>query len=191
MGTELKREAGYQWHKPGFDQDDSHPVVCVSWNDAQAYIAWLARKTGKAYRLLTEAEREYATRAQTRLGTTTAYPWGNEVGRNNANCDGCGSRWDNKSTAPVGSFKANAFGLDDMNGNAWEWVQDCYDAKAYENGETPTDGRAYEVAGCSARALRGGSWNDDPRYARSANRDWVTADGRGGYVGFRLARMLP
>jgi formylglycine-generating enzyme required for sulfatase activity len=82
----------------------------VSWGDAKAYAAWLSRMTGKTYRLLTEAEWEYAARA----GTTTSYYWGGEIGKNNANCDGCGSQWDNKQTAPVGSIKPNAFGLCDM-----------------------------------------------------------------------------
>ncbi len=98
------------------------PVVNVSWDDSTAYAAWLSRKTGKTYRLLTEAEWEYAARA----ATTTAYYWGNEIGKGNANCDGCGSKWDNDQTAPVGSFAANAFGLYDMAGNLWQWVQDCY-----------------------------------------------------------------
>jgi formylglycine-generating enzyme required for sulfatase activity len=95
-------------------------VINVSWDDAKAYVAWLSKKTGKDYRLLTEAEYEYATRA----GTQTAYPWGNDIGKNNANCDGCGSQWDNEQTAPVGSFAPNSFGLYDMVGNVWQWVED-------------------------------------------------------------------
>ena len=87
-----------------------------------AYVAWLSHKTGKPYRLLTEAEWEYAARA----GSTTAYYWGKEIGKGNANCDGCGSKWDDVQTSPVGSFAANAFGLYDMAGNVWQWVQDCY-----------------------------------------------------------------
>jgi formylglycine-generating enzyme required for sulfatase activity len=98
------------------------PAIYVSWDDAKAYVAWLSRMTGKTYRLLTGAEWECAARA----GTKTAYYWGNEIGKNNANCDGCGSQWDNKQTAPVGSFKSNAFGLYDMAGNVWQWVEDCY-----------------------------------------------------------------
>jgi hypothetical protein len=96
-------------------------LINVSWNDAQAYVAWLSKKTGKRYRLLTEPEYEYATRA----GMQTAYPWGNDIGEGNANCDGCGSRWDFKQTAPVGSFAANAFGLYDMVGDVWAWTEDC------------------------------------------------------------------
>jgi formylglycine-generating enzyme required for sulfatase activity len=99
------------------------PVINVSWDDAKAYVAWLAKKTDKFwYRLLTEAEYEYAARA----GTTTAYPWGSAIGKNNANCDGCGSQWDGKQTAPVGSFAANGFGLYDMVGNVSAWTEDCY-----------------------------------------------------------------
>ena len=108
--------------------------------------------TGKPYRLLTEAEWEYAARA----GTTTAYFWGDEIGKGNANCDGCGSQWDDKQTAPVGSFAANAFGLYDMAGNVWEWVQDCY----HDNYDgAPTDGSAWTSGDCSLRVVRGGSWN--------------------------------
>src|SRR5262249_10640723 len=97
------------------------PVIFVTWDDAQRYAAWLAKMTGKPYRLLTEAEYEYATRAETQ----TAYPWGDDIGRNNANCNGCGSKWDATQTSPVGSFKPNAFGLYDMVGNVFEWVEDC------------------------------------------------------------------
>ncbi len=101
---------------------DTKPVINVSWDDAQTYVAWLSKMTGQTYRLLTEAEWEYAARA----GTTTAYYWGDDIGKNNANCNGCGSEWDAKQTSPVGSFKPNAFGLYDMAGNVWQWVQDCY-----------------------------------------------------------------
>ena len=139
---------------------DNRPVVNVSWNDAKEYVGWLNRKTGRdpelvgqTYRLLSEAEWEYAARA----GSTTAFWWGDDVGRNNANCDGCGSQWDNTKTAPVGSFKANDFGLYDMAGNVWEWVQDCYQ-NSYDG--APKDGSVWEDgADCAARVLRGGSWS--------------------------------
>src|SRR5262245_26537709 len=111
------------------------PVVGVIWDDANQYARWLSRLTGKAYRLLTEAEWEYAARA----GTTTQFYWGDDAGKNNANCGGCGSNWDNKQTAPVGSFKPNAFGLYDMAGNVWEWVEDVWHNN-YEG--APTDGSA-------------------------------------------------
>jgi len=98
------------------------PVIDVAWDDAQHYVAWFSKLTGKQYRLLTEAEYEYAARA----GKQTAYPWGDTIGNNNSNCRGCGSQWDGKQTAPVGSFAPNRFGLYDMVGNIWEWVEDCY-----------------------------------------------------------------
>ena len=115
------------------------PVINVNWDDAQHYVAWLSQVTGKTYRLLTEAEYEYATRA----GTTTTYPWGDDIklnGQAMANCDGCGSKWDDKQTAPVGSFAPNKFGLYDMVGNVFEWTEDCVH-KNY-NG-APTDGSAW------------------------------------------------
>ena len=133
------------------------PAINVSWNDARAYVRWLSEKTGKEYRLLSESEWEYAARA----GTTTRYWWGNAIGRNRANCDGCGSRWDNEQTAPVGSFAANGFGLHDMHGNVWEWVGDCWN-DSYAG--APSDGRAWESRNCGRRVLRGGSWYNDPRY---------------------------
>ena len=113
---------GCTWPAPetGFGRG-TRPVMNVSWDDAQQYVAWLSTRTGKTYRLLSEAEWEYAARA----GTSTAYFWGNEIGNGNANCNGCGSQWDHRRTAPVGSFAPNAFGLHDMHGNVWEWVQDC------------------------------------------------------------------
>ena len=159
------------------------PVINVSWDDATAYAAWLSQQTGKTYRLPTEAEWEYAARA----GSTTKYPWGDEVGLNNANCDGCGSPWDNKQTAPVGSFAANAFGLHDMHGNVWEWVQDCYHS-SYEG--APADGAAREQCDSSSRVLRGGSWDFNPAWVRSAFRGGRTASYTGYGGGFRLAQDL-
>src|SRR5437868_4027030 len=100
----------------------TRPVINVNWNEAQQYVSWLSKMTGRPYRLLTESEWEYAARA----GTQTAYFWGEEIGKDNANCNGCGSQWDNRGTSPVGSVKPNAFGLYDMAGNVWQWVQDCY-----------------------------------------------------------------
>ena len=114
----------------------TRPVINVSWNDATAFAAWLSEQTGKRFRLPTEAEWEHATRA----GSTTEYWWGNEIGSNRANCDGCGSQWDKEKTAPVGSFAANPFGLFDVHGNVWEWTSSCYDGN------------------CGVRVLRGGSW---------------------------------
>ena len=119
----------------------SQPVINVSWDDARQYVAWLSRMTGKTYRLLTEAEWEYAARA----GTQTAYSWGDEIGKGNANCRRCGSQWDGRQTSPVGSFKPNAFGLYDMHGNVWEWVEDCY-PRQLQWGAARTARRGQQVA---------------------------------------------
>jgi formylglycine-generating enzyme required for sulfatase activity len=193
---------GRSWKSPGWSQDDREPVVCVSWNDAQAYVKWLSEKTGKGYRLPSEAEWEYAARA----GSATSRPWGEDA---NQACRYANTADQSKSpkggvwgtprhecsdghwyTAKAGSYEANGWGLHDMIGNAWEWVQDCYDEKSYA-GKAPNDGSAYEVAGCSSRALRGGSWYVEPAGARSAFRYGGTAGSRDGNIGFRLARMLP
>jgi formylglycine-generating enzyme required for sulfatase activity len=177
----------------------NRPVIDVSWSDITSqYLPWLSRTTGKSYRLLTEAEWEYAARA----GSGSMYGWGNELAENLANCRGCGSRWDNKQTAPVGSFSANAFGLHDMHGNVWEWVQDCHH-QGYEG--APTDGSAW-ISDCTgvasvlsggpwnstgvARVLRGGSWNSEPRSLPSTVRANYISDSRGANIGFRVARTL-
>ena len=171
------------WRNPGFDQTDGHPVVCVSWEDAQAYVDWLREKTGEAYRLLSESEWEYVARA----GTQTRYEWGDEVGSERANCDGCGSRWDNRQTAPVGQFEANRFGLHDVHGNVWEWVEDCWNG-SYAG--APADGSAWRSGNCDRRVLRGGSWYDGPRYLRAAVRNRNDAGYRNYFIGFRIARTL-
>ena len=160
------------------------PVINVSWEDATAYAEWLSAKTGERYRLPSESEWEYAARA----GTTTAYSWGPDIGQNRANCRGCGSRWDGEQTAPAGSFAANAWGLHDMHGNLWEWVEDCWhDSYA----RAPADSSAWTHGGhCGRRVLRGGSWYNDPRDLRSAYRLWYGVEVRLGRVGFRLARTL-
>ena len=162
------------------------PVERVRWDDAQEFIGRLnGRGGGNRYRLPTEAEWEYAARA----GTTTAYWWGNEIGDNRANCAGCGSRWDNESTAPVGSFAANAWGLHDVHGNVWEWVQDCWH-DSYDG--APEDESAWTVGGdCNRRVLRGGSWFSTPGVLRAAYRVRGGAGGRIVSVGgFRVARTL-
>ena len=158
------------------------PVINVSWQDAQSYLSWLSQATGKRYRLLSEAEWEYAARG----GTTTRYPWGDAPGTNHANFNGSGSLW-SKRTAPVGSFAANPFGVHDMIGNVWEWVQDCHNG-SYR--DAPADGRAWEGADCGRRVLRGGSWDDGPKDARAANRDRSRPAGRDNENGFRVARTL-
>jgi formylglycine-generating enzyme required for sulfatase activity len=159
------------------------PVINVSWDDAEAYVAWLSQKTGKPYRLLSEGEYEYSTRA----GTTTTYPWGDDIGRNNANCNGCGSQWDGKKTAPVGAFAPNRFGLYDMVGNVAAWTEDCYHDSF---SGAPTDGSAWTRGDCSHRVVRGGSWLYVPRALHSASRGGYATDGRGVVVGFRVGRTL-
>jgi formylglycine-generating enzyme required for sulfatase activity len=160
----------------------TRPLIYVNWEDAQAYLAWLTRMTGKTYRLLSEAEWEYAARA----GTSTAYFWGDEIGSGTANCDGCGSKWD-KRTSPVGLFKPNAFGLYDIAGNVWRLVQDCYQAN-YSG--APTDGSAWIAGDCQNRVGRGGAWDVAPHLLRSAARIRVATVVRYGSLGFRVARTL-
>jgi formylglycine-generating enzyme required for sulfatase activity len=160
------------------------PVINVSWNDAQHYAAWLSKIAGKTYRLLTEAEYEYAARA----GTHTAYPWGDDIGNNNANCAGCGSRWDTAQTAPVGSFAPNQFGLYEMVGNVWEWVEDCSHA---DYTHAPIDGSAWMTEGdCGQHRLRGGSWASFADEIRSANRGRSATAVRLSIISFRVGRML-
>ncbi len=157
------------------------PAIRMSWYDAKAYVAWLAAVSGKPYRLLTEAEYEYATRA----GTQTRYPWGDDIGTNNANCLLCGTKWDR--TAPVGSFPPNTFGLFDMVGNVFEWVEDCWHDKYGDFFSwAPIDGSAWISGDCSLRVVRGGSWQN----VDSASRQDETARSRGITVGFRVARTL-
>ena len=169
----------------------NQPVVTVSWADAQQYVRWLSRKTGKQYRLLSESEWEYVARA----GTTTRYWWGNELGRGRANCYRCGTRWSGKRTAPVGSFRKNAFGLYDVHGNADEWVEDCWHS-SYVG--APADGSAWTSGGdCRFRVLRGGSYSGNwlysmpPGHLRSAARIAYSSGTRGTVsYGFRVARNL-
>lgn len=161
------------------------PVINVSWDDiTNEYLPWLRRVTGHSYRLLTEAEWEYAARA----GTTARYYWGDDPGKNNANCCGSESAWSNQQTAPVGSFKPNAFGLYDMHGNVFEWVQDCYSDDAHRT--APTDGSAAaEVPGCD-RVLRGGSWMSNTRAMGAPFRNMIFPEYRLNGYGFRVARDL-
>jgi formylglycine-generating enzyme required for sulfatase activity len=158
------------------------PAITVSWDDAQQYVTWLSNMTRRSYRLLTEAEWEFAARA----GTTTTYYWGGETGEGNANCTGCDSEAINQ-TSPVGSFPANPFGLYDMAGNVWQWVQDCY-SRNYN--QAPTDGSASDGQDCVYRVARGGSWNIGPEYARSAVRFRFPSTYQAINRGFRVARTL-
>ena len=156
------------------------PVIYVSWDDAVAYAKWLSRKTGQVWRLPTEAEWEYAARA----GSEKKYSWGNSVGKNKANCYNCGSQWDNKKTAPVGSFSENPFKAHDMHGNVWEWVHDW---KGEYSSSSQTDPRGPKKG--SGRVLRGGGWGSDARVLRSANRVNSSPGSRSNSLGFRLLRQ--
>ena len=178
---------------------DNMPVVNVSWEDASAYAAWLSQRTGKPYRLPSEAEFEYAMRA----GTTTRYWWGdgrpqtvveNLTGSRDRSTRG--RRWSNSFSgyrdgfwgpAPVMHFKPNGFGLYDMDGNVSEWVEDCW----HDNyTRAPHDGSAWVNPGCQERVVRGGSWGSAPNQVRSGYRLGVVADTRSGRVGFRVVRVL-
>ena len=161
----------------------NRPVINVSWEDAQSYVRWLSARTGHKYGLLSESEWEYVARA----GTTTVYSWSDNIGRTRANCDGCGSQWDGEKTAPVGSFSANAWGVHDMHGNVWEWIEDCYN-DSYMG--APPDGSAWKSGNCSKRVLRGGSWFSDPRDLRSAIRYRSSKITRHIIDGFRVARRF-
>lgn len=160
------------------------PAINVSWADAQQYAAWLARRTGKHYRLLTEAEWEYAARA----GSHVRYWWGNDAGRGDANCSDCGSRWDGRQAAQVGRFAPNPFGLYDMHGNVFEWVEDC---QHYGYRDAPGDGRAWTLD-CTAisdsRMVRGGAWHGPTYLTRSAARSSAAFDYYDNRIGFRIAR---
>lgn len=188
---------GRSWRSPGFPQDDRHPVTCVSWNDARAYAEWLSRKTGKRYRLASEAEWEYAARA----GTPSARFWGDEAERacRHANVadrtlNRILSRVDHHDcddgylyTAPIGTFQPNQFGIYDILGNLWEWVEDCVNVN-YES--APADGSAWARGDCSRRIVRGGGWFNDPRDVRSARRGNNHAFHRSINSGIRIARTL-
>ncbi len=192
----LKKVNGCSWRKPSFEQKGNHPVVQVSHSDGKAFCDWLSKKSGKTVVLPTEAQWEYACRA----GTKTAYPWGDnpDDGKGWANCADQSLKkqlpnapaawifftWDDRSvfTVPVGSFKANAFGLYDMIGNVYQWCQDGYGD--YEKGAV-SDPTGTDAA--SLRVLRGGSWSDGPANCRSANRNRRENGIRGDHFGFRVA----
>jgi formylglycine-generating enzyme required for sulfatase activity len=159
------------------------PVHNLSWLDARQYVKWLSKKTGKKYRLPSEAEWEYAARA----GTKTEYWWGNAVGEGNANCKNCGGDWNRKRPAVVDSYGANPFGLQGMNGSVWEWVADCW-FDSYKG--APHDGSARDRKDCQSRVLRGGSWRNDASYARSAGRFTYDHDVRYVLNGFRVVRSM-
>ena len=161
---------------------ERRPVHNIYWDAAQVYVAWLSRVTGAEYRLLSESEWEYVARA----GTSTRFWWGDDVGVNRANCQGCASQR-SEQTVPVGSFSPNAFGVYDMNGNVQEWVRDCWNDSYYG---APRDGRAWTSGDCSQRVMRGGSWSQPPRAIRSAYRGSSTTNRRSNGTGFRVARTI-
>jgi formylglycine-generating enzyme required for sulfatase activity len=184
-------DGGCNGYKPA-DQGwgrGKHPVINVNWDDAKAYASWLSRKTGKTYRLLSDAEREYVTRAS----TTTPFWWGASITPKQANYDGNytyggGAKGEYRQrTVPVDSFEPNPWGLYLVHGNVWEWTEDCWNDS---NNGNPGDGRARTTGTCTQRVLRGGSWLDDPQFLRSANRFGYSTDDRDYYYCFRLARTL-
>jgi formylglycine-generating enzyme required for sulfatase activity len=165
------------------------PTINVSWDDAKVYLAWLSRKTGKSYRLLSESEREYVTRAN----TNTPFWWGKSASTDQANYDGtqtygAGAIGKNRQkTVPVDTFPPNPWGLYQVHGNVWEWLEDCWNA-SYKG--APSDGSAWLTGDCKQRNQRGGSWENAPKFMRSARRNTVPADFRGNIQGFRVARTL-
>ena len=171
---------------PFTQQIRDHPVVCVSWYEAKKYVEWLSENTEKEYRLLSEAEWEYAARA----GTTTAYYFGDTISKNQANYHG-------RFITTVGSYPANAFGLYDMHGNVWEWVEDRWHDNYVSDNEiiAPGDGSSWneeceKYCEKDTRVLRGGSWVNGPARLRSAERTWYVASGTSKYLGFRVARTV-
>ena len=189
-GVTWEERSDRSWQSPGFSQDNHHPVTCVDLKDAKAYVAWLSTKVGKAYRLPSEAEREYVTRA----GTTTPFWWGSSISTQQANYNGNVSyasgpkgEW-RQSTLPVGSFRANAWGVYNVHGNVWDWTDDCWNET---NAGNPGDGTARTSGDCRWRVVRGGAWNYDPAYLRAAFRYWNVPNNRSGVQGLRVARTLP
>lgn len=196
---EYQERPGLTWRAPGFPQEDDHPVVCVSWEDANAYAAWISSRAGRSYRLPSEAEWEFAARA----GTTTSRYWGDaqvsacEFGNvadltlaMTLNLDRrpqftfrCNDRF--VFTAPVGRFRPNAFGLNDMLGNVWQWMADCVNPSL--DGQ-PGDGAARVTGDCTSRSMRGGSWSHLPWYVRAGNRARGQATDRYTFGGIRLVR---
>ena len=181
-GSKVDKDASKGWRNPGFVQTDRDAVACVSWDDAKAYIAWLAQRTGKGYRLLSEAEWEYVARA----GTTTSWSCGASEG-----CLGSVAWYSANAvgwTQPVGGKAANAFGLHDAHGNVREWVEDCLHG-SYAG--APADGSAWTAGGeCRVRVLRGGAVSGAPGDVRSASRHWDDSGSRFLNFGFRVARTL-
>ncbi|MGF1525412.1 MAG: SUMF1/EgtB/PvdO family nonheme iron enzyme [Candidatus Competibacterales bacterium] len=188
-GHEFQRRETFNWRQPGFLQADDHPVTCISWHDAEAYIHWLAQQTGQPYRLPTEAEWEYACRA----GTTTPFHWGNAITTAQANYNGTHPYAKGKTglyrqqTLPVDEFTPNPFGLYQMHGNVWEWCADGYvDDPAAKGARIDPLEQAHGLG----RVRRGGSWYNAPDNLRSAYRFQADADRRRAFIGVRVARSL-
>lgn len=158
------------------------PVRDVSWDEAQQYVKWLSTVSGKPYRLPSEAEWEYAARG----GTTTRYWWGDKMAPGKANCQGCGPPWRIDEPADAGSFAPNPYGLYDMSGSVWEWVQDCWH-NSYS--QSPGDAVAWEdQPNCSTRVVRGGSWRESPAFMATSTRSSDDAGAHHSQNGFRVAR---
>jgi formylglycine-generating enzyme len=192
-----KHRPDNNWKNPGFSQTGTHPVTCVSWNDAKAYVRWLSTKTGHSYRLPSASEWEYAARA----GGEAVQPWSADGSGACATANvadasaaqrypgwavfGCNDGY--VYTAPVGSFKANSFGLNDMLGNVFQWTEDCWHP---DYSGAPIDGSARRDGDCSEHELRGGSWFSTPAYVRANYRNHFAADYRTNSVGIRLVRDI-
>jgi formylglycine-generating enzyme required for sulfatase activity len=192
------RDDGADWSKPGFAQTDRHPAICINWRNAKAYVGWLSHKTGKPYRLPSEAEWEYAARA----GVATSHVWGDDpvaACRHANGADASAKAMLSVSpaapcddgyvfTAPVGSYLPNLFGLHDLTGNVQEWVEDCWHSNYVG---APVDGSAWVGGGdCSYRVLRGGSWGDGSRHLRAVGRNRSGSTSRNITSSFRVAREL-
>jgi formylglycine-generating enzyme required for sulfatase activity len=212
-GGKFDDRDGRSWRNPGFPQAGAHPVVCMNWNDAKAYVEWLSNKTGRPYRLLSEAEWEYAARARTEPGSYPRLWFGNDEK------DLCryGNVADQKArdsiegakgwtvapcndgyayTSPVGSFAPNGFGLNDMMGNAWQWTEDCYhDSPPFQGRvgykDAPSNGSAWTTGDCQiGRVFRGGSWYHNTQLLRAGSRGAFPAQPRLHHAGFRVARTV-
>jgi len=172
--------------KPRYPITDRQPAVCMNYPEAEAYIAWLSKKTGKAYRMVSESIREYAARG----GTTGPFPFPLDEGKEysiakHANTYGPEDGFSH--TAPAGSYAPNAFGMYDMHGNVYEWVADCLH-KDYIG--APTDGSAWKDGVCEKQHIRGNDWTEAPIFSRSGNRNWLYPHNRGDWLGFRVVRDL-
>ena len=168
---------------PETNANKTAPARDLSWDDAQQYVKWLSKTTGKPYRLPTEAEWEYADRG----GTTSAYWWGDQMRKGTANCKDCGEPWHKEGPEPAGSFAPNPYGLHDMNGSVWEWTADCWH-NSYQS--APADGRAWESPTCDMRVIRGGSWREGSSYMLSATRFKYSSGVRQSQDGFRVVKEL-